>query len=79
MSNLVGKEVTWEKLEGKINIWTGINGSGILQNPILVGNYLFISGDYGISTSEITGVNYVHPDGVMVQTLNSLYLIKELK
>lgn len=87
MINLVGKFVTWEKLNGKseYNIKTGETGSGVLS-VLDIDHRMYISGDYGISTSRVMSILMTREENqngieivTKVETKNSTYLVKEQK
>ena len=75
---MIGKHVSWEKLTGKPNAsMHETSGFGVLAS-LEIGHRMIISGDYGFSSSLVTGVQ-VELFGIRVTTANSIYLVKERK
>ena len=77
MKDLIGKQVHWEKVQGKAHAsMRNKTGFGVLARLDLDGR-MTIAGDYGITTSIVRAVESVD-DGVKVTTLNSVYLVKAI-
>jgi hypothetical protein len=67
--------VTWTKIHGKPNAsMQETKGFGFLSR-LEVGRSMFISGDYGVTTSTVTDV-VERPGHVLVTTNNSVYLVE---
>lgn len=69
--------VNWLKIKSKPNAsMSETKGWGYFHDMPIVGGRLFISGDYGVTTSEVKSVE--EKDGVLtVVTKNSIYEVRK--
>ena len=77
MKDLIGKQVHWEKVQGRAHAsMTDRTGFGVLA-ALDLGCRMVIVGDYGISTSAVTNVDDMDSH-IEVTTENSVYLVRAI-